>query len=384
MRTGWPVASDYLEEGMSAILRTFTRAFIVFALLAAASCSGQSTSGLDQPASVVRETASAGHGKKCDCKHKDHKPKACKPKHSKHQSCRPQCHKPRRDWKPKCRCRCNPCGSRNQPPVAGVALATVNGSTFEFRPEGSVDPDGTIVKYEWDFESDGTYDFTSADGLTSHTFDGGDYTVTLRVTDNKGATATASFDLHANFAPTALINIATTNATDFSFSGSDSSDPEGAIQKWEWDFDGDGIFEETYFTDPGNISHSFSGGDHEVSLRVTDGLDATDTQTITVTGNFPPVARITVTDSHRNPDGSYSYDLYFGETTDVEGPLYRLFVDVNGTVFELPADLSMGFGLDVPAGETRTVILTVIDGNDASDFIQGDFDSEGNVFFADN
>lgn len=57
---------------------------------------------------------------------------------------------------------------------------------------GSYDPDGAIVSYEWDWNSDGTYDDTTPNPVITHTwhaaFAG---TVRMRVTDNDGLT---SFD----------------------------------------------------------------------------------------------------------------------------------------------------------------------------------------------
>ena len=61
--------------------------------------------------------------------------------------------------------------------------------TFDAR--ASVDPDGQIVKYEWDFDGDGVFEVSTASPVTTHTFTrGGEIKVTLRVTDDKGATAT--------------------------------------------------------------------------------------------------------------------------------------------------------------------------------------------------
>lgn len=65
-------------------------------------------------------------------------------------------------------------------------------TTINFDASGSYDLDGTIVLYEWDWESDGTYDFASTEPTASHTYSvPGTYTVTLKVTDNDGQTDTA-------------------------------------------------------------------------------------------------------------------------------------------------------------------------------------------------
>lgn len=61
------------------------------------------------------------------------------------------------------------------------------GDSLTFDASDSLDTDGTIVGYEWNF-GDGT---TGTGQLTTHTFTApGDYDVTLTVTDDAGATAT--------------------------------------------------------------------------------------------------------------------------------------------------------------------------------------------------
>lgn len=57
-----------------------------------------------------------------------------------------------------------------------------------------MDPDGQLVSFEWDFEGDGVYDADEQDGWElNHTYQQpGVYQLTLRVTDNDGATATSS------------------------------------------------------------------------------------------------------------------------------------------------------------------------------------------------
>lgn len=68
-----------------------------------------------------------------------------------------------------------------------------------FRGNESVDVDGEIVLYEWDFESDGIWDYDSeTQPNTNHTYSQiGTYNATLRVTDDDDFTATASIQIIA-------------------------------------------------------------------------------------------------------------------------------------------------------------------------------------------
>jgi PKD repeat protein len=64
---------------------------------------------------------------------------------------------------------------------------------------GSYDRDGYVVLYEWDFESDGVWDYESADNpvATATYNDRGTYDATLRVTDDDGLTDVASVQIVA-------------------------------------------------------------------------------------------------------------------------------------------------------------------------------------------
>ena len=79
------------------------------------------------------------------------------------------------------------------PPVAEFTFSPPRptvGQTVTFDASESFDPDGQIVKYEWDFESDGTIDAQGV--VVEHVFtQAGTFTVTLSVTDNDGQTSTA-------------------------------------------------------------------------------------------------------------------------------------------------------------------------------------------------
>ncbi|GEM_PF-5735629 len=75
---------------------------------------------------------------------------------------------------------------------AGDAYIADIGETLTFNGIESFDADGSIVRYEWDFESDGTVDFNSTESYAFHTYPNGFTSfVTLRVTDNHGAADTS-------------------------------------------------------------------------------------------------------------------------------------------------------------------------------------------------
>ena len=80
------------------------------------------------------------------------------------------------------------------PPVADGSASPLGGTaplTVTLTGTGT-DADGVIVLYEWDFEGDGTYDWSSAStGDTAHTYSTpGQYDAVLRVTDDDGLTDT--------------------------------------------------------------------------------------------------------------------------------------------------------------------------------------------------
>jgi LPXTG-motif cell wall-anchored protein len=84
----------------------------------------------------------------------------------------------------------NPGGNpANQAPLAAVT-ATNTGATFTFSAAGSTDSDGRITGYRWDF-GDGSAPAEGAD-VTHPYAAAGTYTVTLTVTDDDGATTTAT------------------------------------------------------------------------------------------------------------------------------------------------------------------------------------------------
>src|SRR5690606_10636853 len=116
-----------------------------------------------------------------------------------------------------------------------------------FDGSGSSDADGAIVAYDWDFG-----DGAQASGASvSHAYQAaGDYTVVLAVTDDDGARATDEVLVEVedapppepeNDPPTAVAGPDQSAETgqEVAFDGSASSDADGAIAAYAWDF-GDG------------------------------------------------------------------------------------------------------------------------------------------------
>lgn len=71
--------------------------------------------------------------------------------------------------------------------------------TVYFSAYGSNDPDGQIVRYEWDLDGNGFFesDASAEGGYASYVYTKPrDYTISVRVTNDKGATATTSVQVH--------------------------------------------------------------------------------------------------------------------------------------------------------------------------------------------
>jgi PKD repeat protein len=244
----------------------------------------------------------------------------------------------------------------NQPPVAAFT-SSCNTLTCAFTSTSS-DPDGSIASYSWTFGDGGT----STAQNPGHTYGaGGTYTVTLRVTDNQGATNSVSHNVTVtapNQPPVAAFS-SSCSALTCGFT-STSSDPDGSIASYSWNF-GDGGTSTAQ-----NPSHAYAtGGTYTVTLTVTDNLGATNSVSHTVIANTPPSVNAgpdetvvlgimyTLNWSFSDPDnGLWTYTINWGDGSSTSGSASS------------PGSLSAGHTY-MGILTTRTITVTVTDSRGA-------------------
>jgi len=156
--------------------------------------------------------------------------------------------------------------------------------TITFTPQNVSDPDGdALVEYRWDF-GDGSDPVvkTGAQSVTHEYPEGGTFTVTLTVTDERGLTGTKSKEItvegRLNQPPTADFDWTPTSPeagdeVTFTATASDPDDPPDTPLTYAWDF-GDGT---TLAASEDNqeVTHTYANaGTYTVTLTVSDSRGA--------------------------------------------------------------------------------------------------------------
>ncbi len=246
-------------------------------------------------------------------------------------------------------------GPTNLPPTATFTFSPPNPAVngwVNFDASASSDPDGSIVSYAWTFGDGGT---SNAGPNAWHPFGAsGTYTVTLTVTDDKGGTNSTSRTVQVgatNLPPTAAFSFSPTNPAVngwVNFDASASSDPDGLIASYAWNF-GDGG---TSNAGPTEWHPYQAPGSYVITLTVQDDDGATNSTSRTIvvgSTSQAPVAAFTYSpltptigqpillnaQSSYDPDGtivSYLWDLDGNGTDDLSGSLGQVTYQSIGTV----------------------------------------------------
>lgn len=184
---------------------------------------------------------------------------------------------------------------KNQPPVA-VITASANdvqtGAEVTMDGTSSYDPDGDTLTYVWDVNAlDGVDDWILGPSVVASWDSAGVFTVTLKVSDGSESD-TEELQVHVRLPPppnqvplaNAGVDVVTVKGTEWTFVGT-GMDPDGAIVSYEWDIDGDGVYD-TYNERDGRVTSVFpETGYVTMRLRVTDDDGSSNVDSIVVTVN---------------------------------------------------------------------------------------------------
>jgi PGF-pre-PGF domain-containing protein len=187
----------------------------------------------------------------------------------------------------------------NRPPIATASLLTDQAAVdeeVEFDAAASNDLDGTISAFEWDLDGDGSFDQTGSS--TRATFnDYGWNNITLRVSDDDGATNQTEVQFYVNAPPEPDIADPTPGPVytgeEIEFDATKTEDPDGQITSYAW------MYNRTAGGQPGRPSRkniSFDqDGNYSVTLQVTDnnGTTRSTSENVTVL-NRPPEPSLSV------------------------------------------------------------------------------------------
>ena len=244
----------------------------------------------------------------------------------------------------------------NSPPIAdaGGSYSTAEGSSVTLDGSASSDPDGTMLRYDWDFDNNGSYEMPGQ-SVEFNSSDDGLFTVGLRVTDDGGLTNVATTQVTvSNVEPTADAGgpYSTNVGANVTVTAAASSDPGNDIALYAWDLDDDGLYDD--HTGVTATFNSQTAGTFTVSVQVTDDDNAATTASATVTVTDPTV--VTLLDGWVF-DGSYAtQDATFAVSAGTNrivlvalsaeknqnGPISVSSVSLGGQVLTEQIDLTVG------------------------------------------
>jgi len=224
--------------------------------------------------------------------------------------------------------------AQNVAPVASFTTSAASGKVpllnVQFDASQSFDSDGEITNFAWDF-GDGAVTSGTDQSTTTHDYlTEGAFTAVLTVTDDDGAahSASAAINVLPNQPPIAGFTwLFDADGLSASFDATTSTDADGTIVAYSWDFAGldsaDGAFATFTFPAPGN---------YDITLQVVDdnGDAQSILQAVAAPGpNMPPLAVLS-TQPAPDPDsgvvtGDSALSVMFdgAESSDVDGVIVQ-------------------------------------------------------------
>jgi PKD repeat protein len=229
---------------------------------------------------------------------------------------------------------CKPVHVEGNPPVPVPKARGIGCLEVEFNASESYDqnPGGYIVKYEWDLDNNGVYEYDMGNvPLLTRTFvesECGDRTIGLRVTNNASINNSTTAEIHVDCPPTCSCTVNRTTVPSpggwVLFDGSGSSDPEGYPLNYTWVIHG-----ATYYgaTVAYNVTNTTVA-----ELTVRDEYDCEDSCNATVT------LEVEKGDPHADANGPYKTCVGYTIVFDASGSwcegctigLYEWDVDNDG------------------------------------------------------
>ena len=252
----------------------------------------------------------------------------------------------------------------NQPPTATASASPNYGTAplMVFFTGSGTDADGSIASYAWSF-GDGSS--SNQQNPTTTYQVAGNYVATLTVTDNQGATGTATVAItvaapNANQPPVATASGSPTSGKAplaVSFTGS-GTDPDGSVASYAWTF-GDGGS-----SNKQNPSHTYqTAGSYVATLTVTDNQGATGSATVAITVTAPSINHVPV--ANAGPD---QINLNPGTTVTLSGTgssdpdgntLAYQWAQTAGPAVTLSGATTAAPSFPAPAATTATYTLTL-------------------------
>lgn len=212
------------------------------------------------------------------------------------------------------------------------------GTEYDFDGKLSQIREGKIIKYTWDF-GDGT---RLQSRSVSHSFESsGPYEISLTVADANGNTDETTLGiqvLEEGALPSAKIEtdpelengvVSGPVPLTVAFDGSSSYDPDGDIVDYQWDFESDGIMDDT----GDKTSYTYEEmGDYEATLTTVDSVGNTDQAIVSISvteqgvlavleadvsnGEVPLTVRFDASGSSYKEGNVVSYEYDFGDDSE--------------------------------------------------------------------